>query len=98
MTLHEYLCMRRSKDKDFREAHFANELGIHYTHLARIKSGMHRPGVDLAMQIEAATGGEVKAWELLQTPKKSMKVKDVQGSNKQLDSKCRQEESASRQT
>ncbi len=95
MTLHEYLCLRRSKDKDFREAHFANELGIHYTHLARIKSGMHRPGVDLAMQIEAATGGEVKAWQLLQTPKKIQRVKHVQRPLESMDSKCRQKESTS---
>lgn len=93
MTLHEYLCIRRSKDKDFREAHFANDLGIHHTHLARIKTGKHRPGVDLAMKIEAATGGEVKAWQLLQTPKKSKKVEHVQGSTKQMDSECGQEES-----
>jgi plasmid maintenance system antidote protein VapI len=90
MTLHEYLCICRSKDKDFREAHFAKRLGIHYTHLARIKNNQHRPGVDLAMQIEAITGGEVKAWELLQIPKKSRKVKDVQGTIECLDSECGQ--------
>jgi DNA-binding transcriptional regulator YdaS (Cro superfamily) len=65
MTLHEYLCRSRMDDKDFREIQFAKQLGIDPTHLSRLKKGKHRPGVDLAIAIEKATSGKVKAVELL---------------------------------
>ncbi len=54
--LHEYLSQRRLRQIDF-----AQRLGIGQATVSRLVSGVMRPSLELAVQIERETGGAVPA-------------------------------------
>jgi transcriptional regulator with XRE-family HTH domain len=59
-SLDEYLSKSRG-----RQTQLARQLGLGAGTLSGIRSGVRRPSTDLAKRIEAATGGEVRATDLL---------------------------------
>lgn len=60
MNLKTYFIKYKTKRKDF-----CKTVGIHYQHLNNILRGVRYPSRALAMRIEKATGGKVKAVSLL---------------------------------
>lgn len=67
MTLKEYLQGKSAKERDA----FYNSLTFNRIYVASLAAGatangkLRRPGIDLAAQIELATGGKVTALEML---------------------------------
>ena len=49
----------RSKLEDFEAA---EQIGLHRAQLSHILNGIRRPGLDVALRIERATGIPVEAW------------------------------------
>lgn len=60
MTGHERLAVY-IKRSPMNQGEIAQVIGIHFTHLSKILSGL-RPGLATALKIEAATGIPVSAW------------------------------------
>ena len=56
MTLKQYL-----QEKRIRQTAFARSLGVSDCHVSELVNGQKRPGLQLAVKIERATGGAVPA-------------------------------------
>ena len=56
---------RYLKDRSLTADEFAAQIGSTSSYLSQIICGHRRPSVEMARKIEAATGGDVKAGELL---------------------------------
>jgi DNA-binding transcriptional regulator YdaS (Cro superfamily) len=62
MTLDQYLSITASSAKSFAES-----LGISPSYLSELRGGKKRPGLSLALEIERATKGKVKARSWMDT-------------------------------
>lgn len=57
------------KRREFNQAEAAQYLGMTEPYLSKVLSDTHRPGLNLALDIETLTGIPVKAWAVSEHPR-----------------------------